>query len=95
MTIKSADAKRSLKSKGFQEIRGRDHYFYFFYVDGKKTSIHAKISHGAKAREIDDFILGKIKTTLRLDSNKQAEDLLECPMEEQEFLAFLREQKTL
>jgi hypothetical protein len=63
--IKEVDARqlrRSLELKGFQEnTQGRrDHEMYFFFLDGKKTSIWVKLSHGAKA-----IAVGEIKMNAR------------------------------
>jgi hypothetical protein len=43
-------ARRSLLAKGFRSAENggrRDHEMYFFWLDGKKTSVWVKISRGA------------------------------------------------
>ncbi len=89
MSIKTSDAETSLTAKGFRQAPKRDHHYYFLWLDGKKTAIHAKVSHGA--REIDDYILSKIRRSLRLQTNSQAADLLQCPMSQASYLKILRD----
>ena len=90
--IKASLARKSLLDKGFRRPEGnRDHSYFFLYVNGKKKAIFAKISHGAKAKEIGAYILGKMRKTLKLGSNQQATDLLTCDMEARDYLAYLHE----
>lgn len=89
--IKASLAKKSLLAKGFRGPKGkRDHSYFFLYVNGKKKAIFAKISHGARAKEIDSYILGKMRKTLKLESNQQAADLLTCKMIAEVYLDHLR-----
>jgi hypothetical protein len=93
MTIKVRDAATSLNAKGFARAKERDHLYFFYWLEGKKTAVHAKISHGAK--EIDDYVLGKIRKSLRLDTKRQAADLLQCPMTKADYRKFLIEHAKL
>jgi len=43
--LKARDASKALKKKGFSEDNKRDHFYYFFCHDGKKSNIYTKISH--------------------------------------------------
>ena len=43
--LKAKDASKALKKKGFSEDKKRDHFYYFFCHDGKKSNIYTKISH--------------------------------------------------
>ena len=80
-------ARNSLKSKGFNERTKRDHYCFFFYYEGKKTSIHTKFSHG---RRIFPGILDKMRRQLYLKESGQLEDLLSCDMDGTEYQDVLR-----
>ena len=75
----------ALTSKGFLTSTN-DHTFYILYVNGRKTSIRTKISHGKK--EYGKSLLGQMSKQLRLEP-RQFERLIECPMSEQDYLKHL------
>lgn len=80
------DVMSSLLSKGFV-LRENDHAFLHLYVDGKKTAIFTKISHGEK--EIGDNLLSLMARQVKL-SSKQFRNLVDCPMSEQDLIDHLR-----
>lgn len=55
--IKASLVRRSVADKGFRpaEHCRRDHEMYFFYLDGRKTNIWVKLSHGARELRRDDI----------------------------------------
>lgn len=77
----------ALQRKGFHLVQ-RDHAYFQLYVDGKKTPIYTKVSHGE--REIHDSLLGAMSRQLRL-SKGQFGELVECPLSEAEYVGILRE----
>ena len=81
-------ARTSLKSKGFVEKTKGDHYRFFFYYNGKKTSIHTKFSHG---RQIPPYILNKVRHQICLTKRGQLEGFLSCDMLEEEYQCILRQ----
>lgn len=81
----------ALLKKGFQ-ARSSHHTFYHLYVDGKKTLVFTKISHGE--REISDSLLKLMARQLRL-SRAEFIRLIECPLSAQEYLRLLHERKCL
>ncbi len=64
MVFKARDVGASLCGKGFREHAERDHRYYFFYHDGKKSSIKTKISHNAP--EIDDYLCSAMSRQIGL-----------------------------
>lgn len=85
-TRKAREIKEGLTKKGFIAVQ-RDHTYLFFSVGGRKSSIHTKISHGNK--EYGDHILSLVARQLRI-TTKQLDDLLDCPMSHEDYLAILR-----
>lgn len=83
MPKKVLDVRRALKKKGFGEDVSRDHMYYTFYYDGKKTSINTKISHGKN--EIDDGLLGKMSRQMHL---KKADfnEFVSCTLSEEDYI---------
>jgi len=88
---KSREIKDSLIKKGFISEQ-RDHTYLFLHVAGRKSSIHTKISHGIK--EYGDTLLSFMSRQLQL-STKQLNDLLDCPLSYEDYLAILKEKKAI
>ena len=81
------DVAAGLRKKGFQSENSKDVH-YRLYVNGKKTMVCTKISHGEK--EIHDGLLGAMARQLKL-SRKQFNDLVDCPLQQHEYLKILRD----
>lgn len=84
MRVKRAQA--SLKAKGFEEKRKRNHYCFFFWHDRKKTAIHTKFSHG---QQISLYELRRMCGQLKLPDLEQLDRLLSCDMKADEYLTHL------
>jgi hypothetical protein len=87
MTKSAKDIAAGLLKKGFV-ARESDHTFYQLSVDGRKTVINTKISHGEK--EIGDPLLGIMARQLRL-SKRSFLELVDCPLSLLEYIRLLRE----
>ena len=92
MTISRHRAESSLKQKGFVQDN-KEHRRFYLYIDGLKTTVRTYTSHGG--REIDDSLLSLMRRELRLQTNRQARDLLICPMTGESYVQWLREQGIL
>jgi hypothetical protein len=86
LVFKAKEVSASLSSKGFREDRKRDHRYYFFYHDGKKSSIYTKISHNAD--EIDDYLCSAMSRQIKL-TRAQFKDFVECPLKADEYLRLM------
>ena len=78
----------SLKSKGFKPSEG-DHTFYTLFVDGKKTSVFTKISHGSKYKEYGDPLLDLVKKQMGL-TKEELREFIECTLEEKTYIEKLK-----
>lgn len=85
---KAQAVKDSLEKKGFQKStkKGRDHEFFFFYHNGKKTNIFTKISYGE--REIHDHNCSNMARQIKL-SNPQFKEFVDCPLELKDYVQLL------
>ena len=72
--LKARKVLSGLEKKGFVQAEG-DHTFLIFYVNGKKTSIHTKVSHGSN--EITDYLINKMSIQVKLEKKKFL-DLANC-----------------
>jgi hypothetical protein len=87
MTFRSEAIARALLAKGFREVQGR-HRKFILWHQGKPTSIRTELSHGSK--EVGAPLLSMMKRQLRLETIDQLKALIECPMEGEDYIAFLK-----
>lgn len=80
------DVSAGLLKKGFL-LREGDHSFFHLHVNGKKTAIYTKISHGE--REVHDKLLGLMARQVGL-SKRDFIDLIDCPLSHEEYLKRLQ-----
>ena len=82
------DVKAALLKKGFHETakKKRDHDYYFFMYNGKKTNVYTKISHGE--REIHDGNCSLMARQIKL-SNPQFNDFVGCLLRSDQYLQHL------
>lgn len=64
MVFKAREVSAALCGKGFRENRSRDHRYFFFYHDGKRSSMQTKISHNAD--EVDDYLCSAMSRQIKL-----------------------------
>lgn len=83
----------ALEKKGFMVDRQTDHVYYRFYYHGKATSIRTKVSHGDKGElHGNSALAGQMRDQLGLPTRQLFNDLLDCPLSENEYAAKLVEQ---
>ena len=87
-SIKTNKVLNGLITKGFYLSRG-NHKHLVFQVDGKKTKIRTKVSHGSK--EIDSHLINLMSLQLKLEK-KQFIDLINCPLSSKGYLRELQKQ---
>lgn len=79
-SVKPQNLKAALLKKGFKEAqKNRDHDYFFFYVDGVKTPIRTKMSHGGHGKEsLGEPLIQKIKDEMRFETKDQLLKFIEC-----------------
>lgn len=75
--IRAALLVNALLAKGFREVEGRDHRYFFLYVDSRKTAVFTHISHGQ--RTLDDWMLGQVARQVHL-SKREMLRYIECTL---------------
>jgi hypothetical protein len=90
--LKVRAVSQALKSKGFAQDDRRDHVYYFFFHNGKKTQIYTKISHGQS--EITDPLCSAMARQIKLTSS-QFRDFVDCPLSLDNYLEVLVKSKYL
>lgn len=86
MPKNARDVKSALARKGFRR-KENDHTFFHLFVDGRKTVVYTKISHGEK--QIGDKLLSLMARQMRL-SRREFVDLIDCALSESGYIVLLR-----
>ena len=87
MPLKRQDIIKVLPKKGFAE-ESRHHIYFHHRLDGRETGPFTKVSHSGK--EISDSLITPMRKQLRLDTNRQVRELIECPMSGDNYTTFLK-----
>lgn len=95
MPIEREKIRQALIRKGFIEVsKNRDHDFFYLLVDGKKSNIFTKLSRGSSYKDYSDSLVNDVYKQIRL-TKKQFLDYIECKLELQGYLQFLRDQQVI
>lgn len=84
---KAREIKQALQTKGFQEHGKRDHNFYFFYYNGRKSNIYTKIS--LNATDVGKGLCSAMAKQVKLTS-PQFEQFIECSLTAEHYVDILR-----
>lgn len=82
------NVERALTKKGFTLEKKRDHNYYFLYLNGKKTIINTKVSHGSH-KDISDGLLNKMMKQMKLPK-KEFDEYMNCTFSKEEYLNYLK-----
>lgn len=77
MPLKSLLVSQSLLAKGFKQDRARDHVYFFFYYNGRRTAVRTKISHNE--REINDNLCAFMARQMGL-TVRQFREFVDCSL---------------
>lgn len=90
-SLKARQVHQGLLSKGFV-LNNNDHRYFVFHIDGKKTSIRTRLSHGEK--DIGNPLILAMARQTHL-SKEEFIDLVECPLSEEEYIHILESKNIL
>lgn len=82
---KARDVTRALLAKGFREDP-RDHWYYRFYHEGKKSLIYTKISHSTT--DLSKMLCGAMARQMKL-THPQFEEFVECTITVEKYATIL------
>lgn len=88
MPIKTRKIDSALKKKGFKIVKEKeDHIYYYFFINGKKTPIHTKLSHGIK--EYSNDRLSDVKKQLKFEKKDELLRFIDCSITLPKYIAML------
>lgn len=85
------DVKNALAKKGF-EVENGDHIYLRLHVDGKKTAICTRVSHGRK--DYSGLLWQALRKQLHLNDH-QLRQLIDCPLTHGKYVEILTERNVL
>lgn len=88
MTLDRADVESALAQKGFT-LEERDHRYYFFYHNGKKTAVSTKVSTGTAYKHLGDKLVSDMAHQMKL-TTKQFGQFVECSMSGKDYVSALK-----
>jgi predicted HD phosphohydrolase len=89
-TYETEKFRKALLAKGFVEDTTH-HHMYWYCLDGKKTSVRTRTSHGEK--QFDDSLLSMRRKQLGNLSKEQMIDFIECPFTAEQLRQHLLEKE--
>ncbi|MBC8417082.1 MAG: hypothetical protein H8E10_00630 [Desulfobacterales bacterium] len=88
-----SEVESALQRKGFVVSQSDHRKFVYRTIEGKKTGVWTKTSHGSSHREISSVNLGKMARQCRLSAG-EFKKLIDCPLEREGYEAILYPQIT-
>lgn len=95
MQIDREDIRGALTSKGFREKQSKKHDAYFLYVEEAKTSVRTQLSRGANYKVYSGGLLSKVRRHLRLETNDEFRDFVDCLPNHQTYVGTLRKRNQI
>ncbi|MDI9642239.1 MAG: type II toxin-antitoxin system HicA family toxin [Archaeoglobales archaeon] len=87
-TVKIRELESALTKKGFKREEGGKHTKYFLVVDGKKTKIFTVLSRSQD--QISKDLTKRIMKQLKFENNNLFEEFIECPMDYEKYIGYLK-----
>lgn len=89
MKVERKDILKNLPKKGFVKDDNGHHVYFHHQVNGKNTGPYTYVSHDKnKTKTFSDVTL--IRKQLRLDTNREAVELIDCRMDGATYQEILR-----
>ncbi|KAA3596711.1 MAG: hypothetical protein D8M57_19265 [Candidatus Scalindua sp. AMX11] len=89
MKVKRNDIIKNLPKKGFRKEASGHHIYFYHEYEGRETGVYIYISHSSKSKDIAGDLLLCTRKQLRLETNRETVDLINCPMTGDQFNSIL------
>jgi hypothetical protein len=83
---RARDIERALAGKGFEKDPTH-HLMFWLHVDGKKTSVRTRLSHGLS--EYGDSLLAQVAKQMKI-TRAQLDAFIDCDLSAAEYVGVLR-----
>ena len=85
MKVTRAAILRNLPKKGFRKEESGHHIYFYHEYKGMETGAYTYISHSAKQKDVSGDLLLSMRKQLKLETTREAADLIKCPIDKDEF----------
>ncbi len=85
-TRKSNKIIQALVKKGFKKDN-TNHFYFWYYYNGKKTSLRTRVSHGIN--EYGSNLLGQVKIQMKLNDIQQLLSFIDCDLKKKQYQSHL------
>ena len=93
MPIEREKIRSMLLEKGFMQKSGK-HYYYYLFVNGKKSSVFTSLSHGPGYKEYSDELVSNVAHQMRL-TKKELLQFVDCFLTYEKYIELLRQRDHL
>jgi predicted RNA binding protein YcfA (HicA-like mRNA interferase family) len=88
MPLERSDIEEALEKKGFSRSQGDHRFFTYWTIEGVKTSVWTKTSHGTQYKTIGDNLVRDMAKQCGLTS-PQFKELINCPLNRSDYESIL------
>lgn len=81
MKVARKEIEKNLPKKGFRKEKEKHHIYFHHAYEGRDTGAYTYISHSSKFKDISRDVLLSVRKQLRLDTTREAVDLIKCPID--------------
>jgi len=82
MKVNRKEIDKNLPKKGFRREKDGHHIYFHHEYEGQDSGAYTFISHSSKFKDISGDVLLSIRKQLKLDTNRDAVNLIKCPIDE-------------
>lgn len=93
MKVTRIEIEKNLPKKGFRKDSSRHHIYFYHEYKGQETGAYTFISHSVKQKDVKGDLLLSMRKQLRLDTAREAADLMKCPMDGKKFNRILEKKE--
>jgi len=93
MKVDRSEISKNLPKKGFRKEPSGHHIYFYHEYKGQETGVCTYISHSAKQKDVSGDLLLSMRKQLKLETTREAVDLIKCPINKEEFNRILIERK--
>ena len=86
--------EEALLKKGFKGKEGDHHFFIYYTLQGKKSSIRTKTSHTPKMKELSDALITQMAKQCCLNKQEFL-NLVDCPLSREQYEKLLIEKNLI
>ena len=90
---RASDIESALARKGFVLNAQGDHRYLTLVVEGRRTTVRTRLSHGRK--DYGDDLLSAVQSQLRLAQKRELLELIDCSLTGEDYVGLLRQQGIL